>query len=250
MSAAVAIPSPLLALGAPCVPGVQAKAQANAEAALKPAPAEAQVLTPADAAATADEFLFDKAQQGNRDALGALIARYEKSLFGLLLRMCKGDRNLADDLFQETFLHAIRASGTFDRKKRFKPWLTAIAVNLVRDDARKRKVRSEVALDTCCDSQFGPRPVSGRWSLGNPEPVAAGENPDESAQRRDDEDYIQRALGDLTDLEREVVLLHFYNGMTLHETAESLGVPIGTAKSRLHAALMRLSELLTPWTTA
>jgi len=55
---------------------------------------------------------------------------------------------------------------------------------------------------------------------------------------------VRRALGRLTDLEREVVLLHFYNDMTLQETADALNAPLGTIKSRLHAALTRLSGML------
>ena len=182
----------------------------------------------------ADEKLFELAIGGDRDALGELIGRYEKTLFGLLLRLTSGDQHRADDLFQETFLHAMRAGRTFDRKLQFKPWVTAIAVNLVRDDARKRKVRGEVGLDAATDAE--------RSSI--PEPVAAGESPGESAERRDEELVVQRALHGLTDLEREVVLLHFYDSMTLVETAKVLEVPLGTIKSRLHAALTRLNGIL------
>jgi RNA polymerase sigma-70 factor (ECF subfamily) len=182
----------------------------------------------------ADEKLFELAIGGDRDALGELIGRYEKTLFGLLLRLTSGDPHRADDLFQETFLHAMRAGKTFDRKLSFKPWVTAIAVNLVRDDARKRKVRGEVGLDAPANPE--------RSAL--PEPVATGENPGESAERKDEELVVQRALYGLTELEREVVLLHFYDSMTLVETAKVLDVPLGTIKSRLHAALTRLAGIL------
>ena len=189
----------------------------------------------AKAAEVADEDLFEQALAGNRDALVQLITRYEKTLFGLLVRLTNGDRHRADDLFQETFLHAMRAAGTFNRKLQFKPWVTAIAVNLVRDEARKRKVRGEVTLDgTTRDGE------QNRMA----EPQCDGETPGEKAERHDEENVLRRALGNLTELEREVVLLHFYNGMTLADTAAVLGVPLGTVKSRLHAALTRLSGLL------
>jgi len=187
-----------------------------------------------------DEKLFGLAIGGDRDALGELIGRYEKNLFALLLRMTGGDEHRADDLFQETFLHAMRAAKTFDSKLQFKPWITAIAVNLVRDEARKRKVRGEVGLDSPSE-----RDGDGRYEGGSiPEPVASGDTPGERAERRDEERKVQRALGGLTELEREVVLLHFYNSMTLAETAKVLEAPLGTIKSRLHAALTRLSGLL------
>ena len=185
-------------------------------------------------AVRSDEKLFEAAIKGDREALGELIGRYEQNLFALLMRMTGGDSHRADDLFQETFLHAMRAATTFDRKLQFKPWVTAIAVNLVRDDARKRKVRGEVGLDTSKDTERN----------ATPEPVSSDEGPGEHAERRDEELQIQRALNNLTDLEREVVLLHFYDRMTLAETANVLEVPLGTIKSRLHAALTRLSGIL------
>lgn len=188
------------------------------------------------APAIADEVLFEKAQRGDRDSLGVLIARYEKPLFAVLVRMTSGDMSRADDLFQETFLHAMRSAGTFNRKMSFKPWITAIAVNLVRDDARKRKVRGEVTLDN------GARNKDDTARM--PEPASTGECPGQSAERRDEEQVVQRALTNLTPLEREVILLHFFNSMTLQETCETLSVPLGTVKSRLHSALNRLSTML------
>lgn len=200
------------------------------------APAKAVRAAAEPRAEPADEALFDQALQGDREALGQLITRYEKTLFGLLVRMTGGDRHRADDLFQETFLHAMRAAATFNRKMQFKPWITAIAVNLIRDEARKRKVRGEVTLDGSSRGDEDQMRVA--------EPVSDGETPGEHAERKDEENYLRRALQKLTELEREVVLLHFYNGMTLADTAAVLGVPLGTVKSRLHAALTRLNGML------
>ncbi len=200
------------------------------------APAKAVRAAAEPRAEPADETLFDQALQGDREALGQLITRYEKTLFGLLVRMTGGDRHRADDLFQETFLHAMRAAATFNRKMQFKPWITAIAVNLIRDEARKRKVRGEVTLDGSSRGDEDQMRVA--------EPVSDGETPGEHAERKDEENYLRRALQKLTDLEREVVLLHFYNSMTLADTAAVLGVPLGTVKSRLHAALTRLNGML------
>jgi RNA polymerase sigma-70 factor (ECF subfamily) len=182
-----------------------------------------------------DEKLFELANKGDRDALGTLIRRYEKPLFGLLARMTQGDHHRADDLFQDTFLHAMKAGATFNSQRKFKPWVTAIAVNLVRDDARKRRLRGETTLDGVAPDGDRPR---------HPEPVSAGATPLEAAERLDDENDVNKAVRRLTDLEREVVLLHFFNGLTLLECSEILKIPLGTAKSRLHAALTRLSGML------
>jgi len=187
----------------------------------------------AEKAAPADEVLFERALRGDREALGRLVANYERSLFGLLVRLTNGDTHRADDLFQDTFLHAMKFGDTFDRKMEFKPWVTAIAVNLVRDEARRRKVRGEVPLEGGVDDQEYERACT-----------AADENPGVRAERRDEEERVRRALTRLTLLEREVVLLHFYEDMTLVETAKALRVAPGTVKSRLHAALTRLSGIL------
>jgi RNA polymerase sigma-70 factor (ECF subfamily) len=184
-----------------------------------------------------DEALFQRSGAGDRDALGELIRRYEDFLYGVLVRLTNGDTHRAEDLFQDTFLNAMRAAATFDRGKMFKPWITAIAVNLVRDDARRRKVRSEVALDASRDDDDDGR-------APRLEPAADVDAPGAEAERRDEDEKVQRALARLTNLEREVVLLHFFNGMTLQETADALGAPLGTIKSRLHAALTRLSGML------
>jgi RNA polymerase sigma-70 factor (ECF subfamily) len=182
-----------------------------------------------------DERLFQRAIGGDREALGVLVRRYEKGLFALLVRLTGGDRHRADDIFQETFLHAMRAAATFKPQKQFKPWLMAIAVNLVRDDARKRKCHGEVTLDG---------PAAGDERVRTPEIADHEDGPAEAAVRHDEEAQVHAAIARLTPLEREVVLLHFFNNLTLVETAEALSVPLGTIKSRLHAALTRLSGAL------
>ncbi len=76
------------------------------------------------------------------------------------------------------------------------------------------------------------------------DPVSGIDDPGANAERRDEDEKVHRALNRLTDLEREVILLHFFNGMTLQETADALSAPLGTIKSRLHAALTRLNGML------
>ncbi|MEI6234594.1 MAG: sigma-70 family RNA polymerase sigma factor [Planctomycetota bacterium] len=202
---------------------------------LMPAPAT-RARAQAETTEASDEVLFARASKGDRDALGDLIGRYKDFLYGLLVRLAGGDEHRAEDFFQDTFLNAMRAAATFDAKKSFKPWITAIAVNRVRDDARKRKVRCEVTLDNSGTDDDGERAAF--------DPVSLHENPGDAAERRDEEAKIRRALDRLTALEREVVLLHFFNDMTLQETADALSAPLGTIKSRLHAALTRLNVLL------
>lgn len=172
-----------------------------------------------------DEQLF---MNGSKESLGVLVNRYQKTLYGLLVHVTGGDGSLAEDLFQEAFVRAVKGAKTFDANRSFRSWITAIALNLVRDEVRKRKLRGEVPLG----------------EGGAEEQAAAGDLATESAEHRDEVSRVRRALADLTEKEREIVLLHFYQGLTLGEASEVLNVPLGTVKSRLHGALVRLKGLL------
>jgi len=188
-------------------------------------------VTPAE---PTDEALFASATRGDQSSLVALIGRYEVKLFGLLVHLSGGDRNAADDFFQETFLRVMRSAATFDGQRSFRCWIMAIAVNLVRDEARKRKHHGEVGLQS---------PDQAGWIE---QLNAGGASPAEQAERNDRQMQVRRALERLTLKERETVLLHFFTGMTLAEVAQSLDVPLGTVKSRLHGALERLKGILEP----
>ena len=198
-------------------------------------------LPPLELDALNDAMLFTRVAGGDRDALALLVGRYERPLFGLLHQLT-GDPHRADDLFQETFLRAVRSAGTFDEQKSFKAWISTIALNLVRDDARNRKRRSEVQLGE--DGEVPPAQNGSSSTRLNR--VSREEDPQTSALRADESRIVRGAMTHLTAKEREVVLLHFFNSMTLAEAADSLQVPLGTVKSRLHGALMRLKNLLKP----
>src|SRR5215475_1657683 len=80
-----------------------------------------------------DEQLAKQLQQGDRAALTALVERHYDPLLGYLYRMTRGDRSLAQDLVQETFLRVLRGISGYSTPRPFKPWLYAIATNLVRN---------------------------------------------------------------------------------------------------------------------
>lgn len=172
-----------------------------------------------------DEALFF---QGDKQSLEILVTRYQQTLYGLLVHVTGGDSSLAEDLFQEAFVRAVKGAKTFDRNRSFKSWITAIALNLVRDEVRKRKLRGEIPLG----------------EGGQEEQATDRDLPARSVERKDEVARVRGALSELTEKEREIVLLHFYQGLTLGEASEVLNVPLGTVKSRLHGALVRLKGLL------
>lgn len=175
-----------------------------------------------------DEELMAAVTSGERAALAALVERYHAPLLGYIYRLTGGNRPLAEDLVQETFLSLLRRSG-YQPDRSFRPWLYAVATNLVRDHFRSATVRhtttdaSEDLIDT--------------------EDTAPG--PEDLAVAADEGRAVARAIGRLGDEFRVVVLLRLYDGLSLREIADTLDLPLGTVKSRLFVGTRRLRDLLT-----
>jgi RNA polymerase sigma-70 factor, ECF subfamily len=173
---------------------------------------------------SSDEELAKRLFAGDEHAAEILIERYRRPLFGLLYRLT-GNAADAEELFQDTFLRALRASSTFDTSRRFKPWITTIAVNLGRD-------------------LLGRRAHAATPELRAPEDLPESEGVDRESEwvLRGD---LARALSTLPEGQGEVVLLRYFEGLEEAEIAKSVGIPRGTVKSRLHHALRKMREALT-----
>jgi RNA polymerase sigma-70 factor (ECF subfamily) len=141
--------------------------------------------------------------------------RWKGPLYAFLVRRTAPDA--ADDLFQESWLRVVRARDRFDPRRRFSTWLFQIANNLCRDRGRRRAVERRVLEAAAHEAAVeGPAP-----------PPATGD----LAAR------MQRRLAALPDRLREVIVLRYYHDLGEPEIAEALGIPRGTVKSRLHAAV-------------
>ena len=178
-----------------------------------------------------DEQLMAAVMAGDQVALAALVTRHHAQLLGYLYRLVGGDRQLAEDLVQETLLHILRQR-TYQAARPFKPWLYSIATNLARDYFKSAAVRqcwrsgdSEEALLHLYDSTPGPE-----------ERALAAERGSE----------VRAALTELGEEYRVVLLLRFYQGFSLQEIAETLHIPLGTVKSRLSVGVHRLRDALAP----
>ena len=173
---------------------------------------------------------------GEEGALEELVRRYETRLYAYLVRLT-GDRYTAEDVFQETFLRVATEAERFEQGRPFKPWLYSIATRLAIDVLRKKAVRQEISLEEA--------PVDDGESCSALKPTGdETPNPCDEAERREESERLYAAVSRLTEVERAVVLMHFREGMTLSEVATALSIPIGTAKSRLHAGLRRLASEL------
>ena len=172
-----------------------------------------------------DEQIARSVQQGRIDDLALLVERHHSSLLGFLYRMTGGDRALAEDLVQDTFLHVLRSIRQYRPAQRFKPWLYAIALNAARDHFKRADTRR---TDTVSDEDLAAVPV----------PM------DDPVLTADDIQQIAAAIKRLPLHQREVVVLRYYEDWSLAEIAEALHIPTGTVKSRLSLGLQRLRSLL------
>jgi RNA polymerase sigma-70 factor, ECF subfamily len=172
-----------------------------------------------------DEQLAQGIQRGRADDLTRLVERHHASLLGFLYRMTGGDRAMAEDLVQDTFLRMLGRIDSYRYPRPFKPWLYAIAVNLVRDYFKQAELRHTDSAPVRFEVQVA----------GTPETELV-----EAEQER----RVADAMNALPLLQREALLLRYFQELSLDELAQVLHVPVGTVKSRLSLGLKRLKERL------
>jgi RNA polymerase sigma-70 factor (ECF subfamily) len=173
---------------------------------------------------TSDEQLLSDFLTGERAALAELANRYEARLLGLAAGLLAGRRDLACDAVQETWLRVIRFGHQFGGRSSFKTWVYRIAVN------------------QCRSLQEFNGHAADRDPLPGKPPTAAG--PAAAAEAADQSRAVRAAVERLDPDKRLVVLLCYHAGMTHEQAADILEVPLGTLKSRLHAALTELRAAL------
>jgi RNA polymerase sigma-70 factor (ECF subfamily) len=181
-----------------------------------------------------DAELLQRHLQGDGLAFGALVRRYRRELFNFLARFT-GDPALADDVFQEAFLQLHLSAGAFDPARRLKPWLFTIAANKARDALRSRQRRQAAPLDA--EVQPGAADPTSYAAL-MPADVPA---PDDALMNLETRRAVQNIVSEMPENLRIVLLLSYFHDLAYKEIAEVLSVPLGTVKSRLHAAVKYFS---------
>lgn len=183
-----------------------------------------------------DEELLSKFQEGQTDAFGALVRRYERELYGYLRRYL-GDANLADDVFQNTFLQLYTKIGQYEAGRPVRPWLYTIATHQAIDALRRNGRHQVLSLD------------QNRKELPNGEIRSLvelletrGPGTLEMVQAEERKEKVRATVDALPEFLKQVVLLAYYQGLKYREIADILDIPVGTVKSRLHAALVKLQE--------
>lgn len=167
-----------------------------------------------------EDGLIGRCLEGDRAAFEPLVERYYRPLFGVAVRLL-GSRDEAQDVTQIAFLKAYTALATCDRRRRFFSWIYRILVN------------------ECLNALRARRPMQG-IDERMPAPVPAVDLLEAAETRR----RVRKALLQLPEAQRDVILLRHFAEMRYEQMAEALGVPEKTVKSRLFSARQRLCELL------
>jgi RNA polymerase sigma-70 factor (ECF subfamily) len=178
--------------------------------------------------------LIQAARDGDLDSFNRLVIAYQDLVYNQAYRMI-GEEESADDATQNAFISAYNHLSSF-RGGSFKAWLLRIVTNACYDELRRRKRRPTIPLEPVDDA--GEEVESPSWM------VDPTDRPEEQVQRLELQNAIQHCLDRLPDDFRSAVVMVDVQGLDYSEAAESIGTPIGTIKSRLARARLRLRDCL------
>jgi RNA polymerase sigma-70 factor, ECF subfamily len=184
-----------------------------------------------------DHELVTFARTGSEKAYRELLGRYQRPVFSLIYRMVR-DRELAEDLAQETFVKVFNAIDSFNPKYKFSSWIFKIASNLAIDTLR-RKQPETVSLDGSRHARTAEEMEASRISVTSPD-----ESPEELLEAKELGQEIEAAIGQLRTEYRTAILLRHVEGRPYEEIAEIMEVPLGTVKTYIHRARSELREQL------
>ena len=183
---------------------------------------------PIDLETVGEARLVVQALAGSQSAFEQIVVRYQRPVISLIARMT-GDRALAEDLGQETFVKAFRSLAAFDTRRRLSSWLFRIAHN--------------TAIDAMRRSHPQPAPIDATPNAASAEPsTPPGPDP---VERLELGRALEEALAQLRPEQRAAIELRYESGLSFDEIGAVLGVPEVTARSHVHRARKQLAQLLT-----
>ncbi|HEX8202604.1 MAG TPA: RNA polymerase sigma factor [Isosphaeraceae bacterium] len=175
-------------------------------------------------------------ETGRDEDFNALVHRYERELYRYLVRYL-GDTALAEDVFQNTFLQVHLKRGLYEHGRPVRPWLYAIATHQAVDALRKAGRQATISLDQRGDSgETDPGALVDLLVSDVPGPLA-------ELQGEERRDWVRASVARLPDALRQTLILAYFQDLKYREIAEILKIPVGTVKSRLHAAIAKLYEM-------
>jgi RNA polymerase sigma-70 factor (ECF subfamily) len=185
---------------------------------------------------TDEELLTRYRDEGRPEDFNALVHRYERELYRYLARYL-GDKSLADDVFQNTFLQVHLKRGLYESGRPVRPWLYSIATHQAVDALRKAGRHPTVSLDL--RSSSGESDASALVDLL----VSDTPGPLSNLQGEERKAWVRQAIESLPEGLRQTLILAYFEDLKYREIADVLKIPVGTVKSRLHAALSKLTDM-------
>jgi RNA polymerase sigma-70 factor, ECF subfamily len=189
-----------------------------------------KMTIPASTEKRTDEQLLAAYRKGDRAAFSKLVDTYQRELFHFLVRFV-GDRAAAEDIFQESFLQVHQSAAQFDPERRFRPWLFTIAANKARDYLRSQTRRHANQLQAAI--------TPGNDDSGEFIDLLKSEDnlPGEPMEKRELQELVQKTVMEMPANFREILLLSYFHQFPYKQIGDILNIPLGTVKSRLHAAV-------------
>ena len=189
------------------------------------------------AAETDEEILARYRDSAQPDDFNELVHRYERELYRYLARYL-GNPALAEDVFQNTFLQVHLKRALYEDGRPVRPWLYSIATHQAVDALRKAGRHPTVSLDRRVSN-------SGEGDSGALVDLLVGEGgaPLAAMQEQERRDWVTRSVDRLPETLKQTLMLAYHQDLKYREIAEILKIPVGTVKSRLHAALAKLQEM-------
>ena len=184
-------------------------------------------LSPQRRAKIPDEELMFHLARGNDYALEVLVKRYELKIINFVYRMV-GDFDQAEDIAQEVFIRVYRHRERYRPIAKFSTWLYTIATNLAKSELRRRSIFNPISLTLL----KGERPFSSK------------KGPENALLEKELGEKIQEGIGRLKANYRVPLVLRDVEGLSYEEISEIVGCPLGTVKSRINRARLRLREML------
>jgi len=175
-------------------------------------------------------------------AFNTLVWRWEKPMYNFILRYF-GKRDEARDLTQQVFIKVYRNLAHLKNREKFSPWIYQIAANLCRDLIKQNRRRQSFSLENLQESGALDEAAHPALTLHSEGAL----HPDKVVSRKELRDILEKALREIPEEQRVVIIMKEYQGLKFAEIAEALGVSVNTIKSRMYYGLSALKKILTQW---
>ncbi len=183
-----------------------------------------------------DEALMEHVVRGSEVAFATLVDRYRNRIINLVSRFIS-DRDRAQEIAQEVFLRIFVHRERYRPSGKFSTWMYTIAVNLAKNEIRRRvRAKGVVSLDKLLEA-------TGDSGMFVSDPT---QKPDQGVRRREIQESVEAALKELPEKYREVIVLRDIQQLSYEEIEQTLGIPGGTVRSRINRARSSLQEMLEP----